>query len=265
MYLKIYYYNNNKMVGYVCPRCAYSTNKKCDIIKHINRVKLCKLVDANVKPKEYRDLITRSNYAELDAIRELAILKKENAELKNQLKTTGSMINSHNTTTNTNTTTNITNNTNSHNTVNINIHAYNDHDVEHLGDIDFKASLNRMIMCVPELVKRSHLNKDHPEYHNMYITNLRNNRIMAYDGEQWNVYNKNRLLDELIQNKELSIEEWLGIIKEKDPEAYEKYSKKYQNYEKLRDQEGVKEQIIEELEFQLFNYKYLGQENNKEK
>ena len=248
------------MVYYFCPRCGYSCESKTNMVRHIQKKQICTLSDLDVQPILYQDIITRIPGSELKLLRkyiqqqeELKEKDKEIQRLKEQIK---GDVNSHN-------------NINSHNvnsnnnTVHINIHAYKEHDVEHLKDTDFKASLNRMIMCVPELVKRSHFNKDHPEYHNMYITNLRNNRVMAYDGEQWNVYNKNRLLNELIQNKELSIEEWLSIIEEKDPEAYEKYSKKYKNYEKLKDQEGVKKQIIEELELQLFNYKHIAQENNK--
>ena len=233
-------------MSYVCPRCAHHFSQKSNFMAHIHKKKLCKLVDLDIEPVMYKDVITRIPGSELDLLRKYIRQQNEIQELQNKLRKKDKELEK----------------IKEPIYYTSKICPYNEYDISHLKDIDFKASLNRMIMCIPELVKRSHFNKYYPEYHNIYITNLRNNCITAYDGKQWNVYNKYRLLDEIIRIKELSIIDWLSSIAE-DSETYEKYYKKYQTYEKLKDQESVKQQIIEELEFQLFNYKHLAQENHK--
>ena len=88
------------MGGYKCPRCGYFADQKIAIIRHINKKKICKLNYLDVKPKDYMDLITRSNFSEIDMLTKYIDLKniknnrisnneellKENEKLKAEIR-----------------------------------------------------------------------------------------------------------------------------------------------------------------------------------
>jgi hypothetical protein len=162
---------------------------------------------------------------------EIKLLKEENERLRKESKTT------------------INNDNRVINVVNININPSNDPNTEFLTDKDYVQCINRMIMSVPNLIKKIHFNPKHPENHNIYISNIRNKMAMTYDGNQWNLNNQENTINKLITDHEYMLEEWLDNGEDRYPKAMDKFKK----YLKLKDEDGVKDTVKEEIKLLLYN------------
>ena len=90
---------------------------------------------------------------------------------------------------------------------NIKLLAYKDTDISKLSDNDFIKCINHNNMCIPQLIKMIHLNPQKPENHNIYISNLKNGYIMLYDGKKWNTFNRDEMINNMIDEKQTIIEE----------------------------------------------------------
>ena len=248
MYLKIKFtlIINNMIINYTCPRCCYTTNRTSDIKKHIQKKKLCKLVKHNIIPLEYKDIILNNNF---DMINEINKLKKEIVELKEQLKLITIGDNNSN---NNNNTINNTNTTNNTNNITININAFDNPNISFLTDKDYKQCINRIINSVPELIKKIHFNPKHPENHNMYVSNKRNDEIHCYDGNKWILGNKNELVNDLIQRNEDILSDW---IEDASMHKDNKLTEKFEKYLKLREEDDVLDKIIKKVKLEFYNNK----------
>ena len=142
------------------------------------------------------------------------------------------------------------NNTNIQN--NFKILAYGKSDISHLKDKDFIAFINHSNFCVPHMIKKIHFDPKKPENHNIYISNIKNNYIMVYDGSKWNIHNKNEIINEMIEDKtnilEDKIEDWIKRGKE-----YPIIMKKFNRYIEKKENDVVLNKIKEEIKFILFN------------
>ena len=64
-------------------------------------------------------------------------------------------------------------------------------------------------LCIPHLIKKIHFNPAKPENHNIYISNIKNNYVMLYDGIKWNLRNRDETIINLIDDKESIVEQKL--------------------------------------------------------
>jgi len=67
----------------------------------------------------------------------------------------------------------------------IKIIAYGKEDLSHILDKDYKTILNKGFKSVPALMESIHFNLNKPENHNIYISNMRDNHVLIYDGNEW--------------------------------------------------------------------------------
>jgi hypothetical protein len=234
----------DKMVNYDCPRCGYSTERKSRIKIHIHRKNPCKSYLNDIVLLEYEDVILKGDrYCEntitnLNSPQEkIKKLQEKIDELENEKKVSvpPQFVN--------NGTINILNITLPH----------GDSNYDFLTDKDYNHCLNRMIMSVPNLIKRIHFNPKHPENHNIFISNIKNKLAMVYDGKQWNLTNQDRTINKLITDHEYILEEWLENGEDKYPKAMEKFKK----YLELKEADGVWGQIKEEIILLLYNNRQL--------
>ena len=92
---------------------------------------------------------------------------------------------------------------------NINILAYKNTDISHLTDRDYLKCLKHSNFCIPHLIEKIHFNPKKPENHNIYISNLKNNYAMIYDGNKWTLKDREDEINKLIDDKEMIIEQKL--------------------------------------------------------
>jgi hypothetical protein len=180
-------HNNTKILQ--CDYCKKFYSRKDSLSRHMT--KFCKK-----RPKENKEQILQRLLEEMyDTIKDI---KKENSELKNEIKSlkVGDIINSNN----------ITNNNTQNNSTqingNINIVAFGKEKLDEIvTDEICKKILFRGFEAVPKLVEYIHFNEKKPEYHNCYIPNLRDKYAIVYDGNNWEVKDAIEVIETLRDNK----------------------------------------------------------------
>jgi hypothetical protein len=150
--------------------------------------------------EKYRLLIERMN-----------ILEKENQELKNQIAKTniGQQQNVNCNTYTDNTINKTVNKTINNGTViqnNITLVAYNKEDISKIKD-EMGSILQKGFYAGLKLTEALHFNPKYPEYHNVYISNMKDKYAMVYNGTDWNLVTKDTLIDEIYDNKKNYIED----------------------------------------------------------
>ena len=139
---------------------------------------------------------------------------------------------------------------------NINILAYKDTDISHLTDNDYLKCLKHSNFCIPHLIEKIHFNPKKPENHNIYISNLKNNYVMIYDGNKWNIKDRDESIQDLIDEKEVFIEqkleEWI-----ENGNQYPDIMKKFNRYLEKKENDKVLNKIKNEIKFILFNNRDL--------
>ena len=195
----------------------YSCKVKKDKDNYQNLKELVKLLNEQLKEKD-------------------KIISKKDKRIDELLKKTGITIG----------TQNIQNNTH------IKILAYNKTDISHLNDKDYLNILSHANLCVPHMIKKIHFDKEKPENHNIYISNLKNSYIMMYDGFKWNIRDRTEIIDDMIEDNtnilEDKIEDWL-----EKGEQYPKIMKKFNRYIEKKENDLVLDKIKQEIKFILYN------------
>ena len=144
---------------------------------------------------------------------------------------------------------------------NIKILAYNKTDMTHLKDKDYLKFMNHSNFCVPHMIKKLHFDPRKPENHNIYISNLKNNFVMVYNGNQWNIRDRNEVINDMIEDNtnilEDKIEDWLEKGKQ-----YPYIMKKFNRYLEKKENDIVIDKIKQEIKFILYNNrKIINNEN----
>ena len=145
----------------------------------------------------------------------------------------------------------INNYTNSNNTinniVNVNLLNYDQTDISHLTDIDYKKCVNKITNCVKAMIEKIHFDPKKPENMNIYIPSLKDKYFMMYKDNKW-ILTHNKELETVYEDKEYLIECW---IEDKDDET----SKKYSKYLKIKDKENELKTIYDDIKLMMFNNK----------
>jgi len=252
-----------------CNKCFYTKN---DLFDHLNTCEEYKEYLSKKKEGKYECKYCDKTYSRIDSLnRHLKICKekkkddeaknsmnelvdllnKQNNELKEQLEKQNKQIDElikkagiNNSTI----TQNIQNN--------IKILAYKDTDVSKLTDKDILKCMNHSNMCVPHLIKMIHLDPEKPENHNIYISNLKNGYIMVYDGGKWDTFNRDEIINNMIDDKQGLIEERIENWIEEGTK-YPAIMRKFERYLEKKENNVVIDRIKEEIKLMLFNNRQL--------
>jgi hypothetical protein len=175
------------MASYDCPRCGYTTEKKCNIKKHLELKKPCKPILLDINLKEYESIIFK-DYNTLDLVKKIE-------QLKNQL----SIVNRDGTQ-NVNVNSNNTNNTNITNHITINIKPYDNPELGYITEQDIKKCLKSLDTAMLEIGKKLYFNSDHPENNSIYKTTMKNKLIKYFKDNKWNVGDQDVVINTMVEN-----------------------------------------------------------------
>ena len=143
---------------------------------------------------------------------------------------------------------------------NIKILAYDNTDLSHLKNSDYLKCLKRSNFCIPHLIEKIHFNPEKPENHNIYISNLKNNYVMIYNGEKWMINDRDESIQNLIDDKESIIEqkleEWI-----ENGKNYPDIMKKFNRYLEKKENDTVLNKIKNEIKLILFNNRDIVTKN----
>ena len=227
-----------------CKYCEKYYSKKCHLTRHLksckeklkdeeNKQNLLNLVNLLNKQLEQKDFMNKQMIEQLEEQREQ--IKEQNHQINELIKKAGVNIGTQN---------NIQNN--------IQILAYGSSDISHLTDKDYVKCLNHSNFCIPHLIKEIHFNPSKPENHNIYISNLKNNYVMIYNGNKWMLNDREESIQNLIDDKESIIEqkleEWI-----ENGNKYPDIMKKFSRYLEKKENDKILNKIKSEIKLMLFN------------
>jgi len=225
---------NNK---FECRFCFQNFTRNSSLNRHYSRCKLKK--DSLLKEELFKLLLDNQKKQQEQQVQ----YQEQIIELQNQIskltKNSAKTINY-----------------NTYNTQNnniINVLAYNKTDISHLKDKDYKKVLRRGNFCVPNLVDAIHFNPNKPENHNIYIPNMKTGYIMCWNGESWDIRNREDVIDDIYDEKSNllidKVDEWEDIGYKLDPIIMTKFKR---FLSKMED-DIVKNKVKEEIRFLLYN------------
>ncbi len=216
---------------YVCKYCDKLFKHKQSMSKHIKYS--CK----QNKDEDLKELVRLMNLQLQQKDEELEYQKKQNEKQQKQIdKLMDKLQVNH-----------ITNNT----FVQNNILSYRDTDVSHLTNKDYEKAIQKVNSCVKDMIEKIHFNPLKPENMNIYISNMKDKYIMIYEDGIWNIKNKTPELNELYDEKEMLLEDWL------DTYGNEKLRQKFDKYLNNKSQEETLLMIKENIKMMLYNKKKL--------
>jgi hypothetical protein len=217
----------------ICCYCLKIFSTKNSMYRHVKYN--CKIVE-----KEKRD--KQQIYDELKK------LKEENKKMKDNIV---SLKNEKNTTiTNVNIRDNIINTTN-----NIIVFSFGKEDISKINTKEIINAIKKGFHSTIKLTDTIHFNPKYPEYHNVYIPSMKEKYAMIYKDDNWQLVDKNELVDEIYDNKkeyiEENIEEFYDSMTKSQKNALNRWlSADENNNKKVKD-------IKEKIKLLLYNKRHI--------
>ena len=184
----------NKQCYYCC--------KEFSRIDNLNRhLKTCKIKKENEKETNKIE----KNKIEILEKNKIEILEKHNTELLKAVEKLLIECSNNNKTTNNNNNHHNTNSNNTfHNTININ--NYGEEDTKYITK-QFIVDLlkNKPFKAIPEMIKHTYFNKEHPENQNIKITNKKEPYVKIMKDNKWELHDRKNTITDLIDKQHIKI------------------------------------------------------------
>ena len=240
-----------------CKYCNQMFTRKDNLHKHVSeRCKIKKQQDNQKEDllqkliketAEMKEEIKKNNQEIKKKDNQVANLETELNKLKSGTKTNVKQIGKQQ---KNNIIQNIENQQNNIITNNIKLLAFGKEDMTHIVDELYKKILNKGFKSVPTLVEHVHFNKNKPENHNIYISNIRTNYVLIYDGIDWKLKEKDDILQQLMDDKTAILSDKFDeLLTELDEPSI----KKFQRFLDNQDENSVITGIKNDLKLMLYN------------
>ena len=212
-----------------CDFCGKNFTRAYGLTCHLKTCKIKKQVEnENDKDKKIEELIKNQEQ-----------MKEQMKEMVEKL-----LINSGNTTNN--------NNHNSHNTINNTIHInnYGNENTDYLKSDYLNNLLQGAFTAIPKLIENIHFNPQHPENHNIKITNKKEPYVKIRKNDKWELQDKKETLETLVDDKYYILEDHYADIEDKDnlsnhtKEVMKKFRDKYNEDIELQKDLQKKSEIV---------------------
>ncbi|VBB17548.1 hypothetical protein YASMINEVIRUS_10 [Yasminevirus sp. GU-2018] len=210
------------MGDFVCDICSKAFNRKAHLEYHVSREVCtavgkekykCKFCDKGftTSTSMYRHMkhtcgVKKDEDSKRDEIFErLLELEKKNERLEKEVVTLRKTVKK--ASTKPNITNNNTQNINNGIVANINLIGYGKEDLSKIDKKEILKAINAGFDSTVKLTETLHFNPKYPEYHNVYITNVKDKYAMKFDGKEWNLTMKDDLINTIYDDKKNYIEE----------------------------------------------------------
>jgi hypothetical protein len=140
---------------------------------------------------------------------------------------------------------------------NVNVVKFGQENLSFMTDDLYKQILSRGIQSVEVFVEHTHFNKKYPENHNIYISNIKSNCLVLYDGDKWIITRHDEKLEDMIYAKsDILCEKFKELESEMDPrDAF-----KFRKYLKIRDDSSTIDMIKDNLRLRMYNCRQMPQQ-----
>jgi hypothetical protein len=151
------------------------------------------------------------------------------------------------------TTTTNSNNNNNNNNITININAFGEENKEYIDDKIILQCIDRVYKSIPALLQKIHFDPEHPENHNIKITNkkLPYASVMG-NNQKWKTVDRKDAIEKMVNNGYYILDEKYEVNKEKfDPRKqknFECFKEKFEIEEK-----GTMKIVKSDVEMMIMN------------
>ena len=258
---------------YTCDLCDKTFTTKQNFHRHIERLNPCNLKKTNkckwcdklfsdssncsrhekdscpVKQQQSMD----SEMAEKVRLLELKIIElKEMVDngINPVTQPTGITQNSHSLNNNTNSNNTNSNNTNSNN-INITIiNKYGYETLTHISPKQMTAIFRKCYESIPAFIMLKHFDKSAPQNRNVYIADLKSKYALTYDGNKWNITDRNDLLDEMYNENLYYLE---GKYEENYEDLDDTTATKFRTFLDSKDDDSTVKMVKDNIRKMLYN------------
>lgn len=236
---------------YGCSLCKYTSSRKSDIVRHFSKKISCGSgikeiieipieIKCNFCNKNFSSPISLSYHVKNTCKQKDKAKDEEIRKLNEKIKE----LEKKPTTT-----------VNYNNTVNILVNNYENTSLEKLTDMIYNKlikGVDEPYQIIPRFIKEIHFNPDIPENHNIYISNRNKNNkhLSVFRNGHWEIESKDYEIDNLINDKETDISDWVAEKGEKYPEAKEKFN---EYLDQKYDDDEIQKMIKDGVEMILYN------------
>lgn len=240
------------MVMYTCEKCKKEFTHKAGYDRHINKKKPCSAQIGSHKSDEHICTICKkvfSSYHTLYKHMKNKVCKRlaDTKEIINQIH--NKQVN------NSNKTVNAVKNVNNVGVDgDVKVVKFGTENLSYISDDVYKQILGRGIRSVEEFINHSNFHPDHPENHNIYIANIRDEYLVLYDGLKWSVTSRDELMEDIIYSRSDYLwGKFTELSADMDPRDVEKFKK----FMSKRYDDNVLRKMKEDLTLQFYNNRYL--------
>jgi regulator of replication initiation timing len=117
-------------------------------------------------------------------------------------------------------------------------------DISKIDRNDILKGIKNGFYSTVKLTDAIHFNPKYPEYHNVYISNMKDKYAMMYDGMDWTLITKDDLIDKLYEEKKMYIEqnldEFYESLTKSQINALERWMDTDDDHDKIKE---IKEKI----------------------
>jgi hypothetical protein len=228
-----------KLKDFTCVKCNNLFSTKRSLDRHI--LKFCKKNQTNEFNNSH-ELITyfmkKINEVESSNKQYIEKFNKQGEDIKKQgedMKKLQLQLNNSKVT-------NIQNNNNIQN--NINILAYGSETLSHIKKEDFEKLFNSGHSSIPDLIKLIHYNDKVPQNANMYISNLKTNYVIVFDGIKWILKQMDEHLNELFENSTEHLEDnFTNLLKSLSKRTKNRFTRFLDQIDEDKTKNGVKDNL----------------------
>jgi hypothetical protein len=148
---------------------------------------------------------------------------------------------------------NITNNTINIKEQNIILNNFGNENIDYFHQKYFNFLLKAPFSSVPKFLKDLHFNPNHPENHNVKITNKKLPYASVWEGNKWNIRDKKQVIENLVVKGFSIIDGQNEIINNLEPEKQKRYGDFHDKFES--DDKELYKNLTKETEMVLINNK----------
>jgi len=253
----------------MCNYCKQIFGRQSSLTRHLNERCKIKKEDTSKKEeiyqlllkqmKEIEDNNRKQNEENKKQIRRLEEnqkqLMEENKQLKKEIANKNSAINSNNINSN-----NTNNQQNIIKHLNINLVAHGKEDLSFINEERLKTIFYKGFKSIENLTEIVHFDKNRPENHNIYISNIKDTYVMKYDGDDWKLMNRENCLQDMYEDKSDYLVE---KFEELQPKLNEQTIKRFGNFLNKRDDDKIIEQTKKEIKLILYNNRKIPEDTRK--
>ena len=127
---------------------------------------------------------------------------------------------------------------------------YGHEDMSHITHKNIVAIFKKCYMSIPAFIMLKHFDSSAPQNRNVYIADLKSRYAITYDGNRWNITDRNELLDEMYSDNCCYLQ---GRYEESYEDLDDTTASRFRKFLDSKDEDAIEKMVKENIRQMLFN------------